>query len=76
MSVDFELNWSSYKEIVAGSKDKSLELFATRKVGARLNIDLNQHTSMSQAPMSPVGNDQYEEKEIEGVDYFKSYYLD
>ncbi|KAM0853858.1 hypothetical protein ACQ4PT_050802 [Festuca glaucescens] len=45
MPVDSELNWSAYKEIVAGSQDKSLELFATRKFVARLNIDLNQHAS-------------------------------
>jgi hypothetical protein len=45
MPVDSELNWSAYKEIVEGSQDKSLELFATRKFVARLSIDLNRHAS-------------------------------
>ncbi|KAM0871104.1 hypothetical protein ACQ4PT_039603 [Festuca glaucescens] len=88
MPVDSELNLSAYKEIVAGSQDRSLEVFATRKFVARLSIDLNRHASpcahdepsqyhsadvydtrMSQPPMSPVRNDQYEEEETEGGDY-------
>jgi hypothetical protein len=32
MHVDSELNWTAYKEIVAASQDKSLELFATKLV--------------------------------------------
>jgi hypothetical protein len=45
MLVDSELNWSAYKEIVAGSQDKSLGVFVTRKFVARLSIDLNRHAS-------------------------------
>jgi hypothetical protein len=43
MSVDYELNWSAYKETVAGSQDKYLELFSTSTVGALFGIDLNRH---------------------------------
>ena len=68
MPINSELNWSAYKEMVAESEDKSLEIFAIRKVAARLHIDLNRHasmspargephvydTTMSQPPLSPV----------------------
>ena len=37
MRVNSELCWSAYKEVVAESQDKSLELFATRKVALDLN---------------------------------------
>ena len=53
MPVNSELNWSAYKEMVAESEDRSLELFATRKIGPRLNIDLNWHAF----PISPVRNE-------------------
>ena len=37
MNVDSELCWSAYKEVVAKSQDKAIELFATRKVALDLN---------------------------------------
>ena len=41
MTLDSESHWQAYMEVVFASQDKSLELFATKKVGARLHIDLN-----------------------------------
>ena len=55
MPVNSELNWSAYKEMVAESEDRSLELFSTRKIGPRLNIDLNRRAF----PISPV-RDEYD----------------
>uniref|UniRef100_A0ACD5VUB9 Uncharacterized protein n=1 Tax=Avena sativa TaxID=4498 RepID=A0ACD5VUB9_AVESA len=51
--INSELNWSAYKKMVVESEDKSLEIFATRKIGARLHIDLNRHASMSSAQGEP-----------------------
>jgi hypothetical protein len=62
MPVDSELNWTAYKEIVAASQDKSLELFATRKVGAHLTIDLNR-------PSSPhVGDEPIKDRTVDEYD--------
>ncbi|KAK1669244.1 hypothetical protein QYE76_057403 [Lolium multiflorum] len=47
MRINSEQRWSIYKETVAGSQDKALELFATKTVEARIELDLNR-------PSSPV----------------------
>ncbi|KAK1680243.1 hypothetical protein QYE76_041091 [Lolium multiflorum] len=47
MRINSEQRWSVYKEMVAGSQDKALELFATKTVDARIELDLNR-------PSSPV----------------------
>ncbi|KAK1632655.1 hypothetical protein QYE76_006970 [Lolium multiflorum] len=47
MRINSEQRWSIYKETVAGSQDKALELFATKTVDARIELDLNR-------PSSPV----------------------
>ncbi|KAK1616983.1 hypothetical protein QYE76_022500 [Lolium multiflorum] len=47
MRINSEQRWSVYKETVAGSQDKALELFATKTVDARIELDLNR-------PSSPV----------------------
>jgi hypothetical protein len=41
MRINSEQRWSIYKETVAGSQDKALELFATKTVDARIELDLN-----------------------------------
>lgn len=48
MRINSEQRWIAYKEIVAESQDKALELFATKKVDASVNLDLNR------PPLSPV----------------------
>ena len=53
MRVNSELCWSAYKEVVAESQDKSLELFATSKVA----LDLNHSSPVQSEPhvaSSPV----------------------
>ncbi|KAK1696804.1 hypothetical protein QYE76_013501 [Lolium multiflorum] len=47
MRINSEQRWSVYKETVAGSQDKALELFATKTVDACIELDLNR-------PSSPV----------------------
>ena len=39
MRVNSEQRWVAYKETVAKSLDKALELFATKKVDSRLHLD-------------------------------------
>ena len=41
MRVNSEQRWVAYKETVAESLDKVLELFASKKVESTLNLDLN-----------------------------------
>ena len=53
MPLKCENHWQAYKEIVLASQDKSLELFAVKRVGARVHIDLNRQPSTSDAS-SPV----------------------
>ena len=48
MPIDSKNHWEAYKAVVLASQDKSLELFATRKVGARRHIDLNLEASASE----------------------------
>ena len=56
MRINSEQRWIAYKETVAESQDKALELFATKKVDDNLQLDLNQRNSpidaRSPAPMS------------------------
>ncbi|KAK1610806.1 hypothetical protein QYE76_034479 [Lolium multiflorum] len=47
MRINSEQRWSIYKETVAESQDKALELFATKTVEACIELDLNR-------PSSPV----------------------
>ena len=57
MPLDFEKRWQAYKEVVLDSQDKSLELFATKKVGDQVHIHLNQQASTSDAN-TPVRHDE------------------
>ncbi|KAK1678632.1 hypothetical protein QYE76_039480 [Lolium multiflorum] len=53
MRINSEQRWSVYKETVAGSQDKALELFATKTVDARIELDLNRpFRERSLPPMS------------------------
>jgi len=61
MPVDSESRWEAYKAVVLDSQDKSFELFATKKVGARVHIDLNLEACASQGS-SPV---QHEEARVD-----------
>ena len=45
MRVNSEQRWVAYKETVAESLDKALELFATKKVDSSLHLDLNWNPS-------------------------------
>ena len=45
MPIISELHWGIYKGKVAASEDMSLELFATKGQGSRLDIDLNRQVS-------------------------------
>lgn len=45
MPITSDLHWEVYKEKVAQSEDKSLELFATKIQPPRFTIDLNRHVS-------------------------------
>ncbi|KAK1683917.1 hypothetical protein QYE76_044765 [Lolium multiflorum] len=53
MRINSEQRWSVYKETVAGSQDKALELFATKTVDARIELDLNRRSSPVQARSPP-----------------------
>ena len=57
MPLDNENRWQAYKEVVLNSQDKSLELFARRKVRDRGHIDLNQQASASDTSI-PVRHDE------------------
>ena len=45
MPLNSESCSSLYKEMVSGSQDKALELFATKKVDSRVHTDLNRCAS-------------------------------
>ncbi|KAK1662188.1 hypothetical protein QYE76_050347 [Lolium multiflorum] len=53
MRINSEQRWSVYKETVAESQDKALELFATKTVDARIELDLNRRSSPVQARSPP-----------------------
>ncbi|KAK1600927.1 hypothetical protein QYE76_008054 [Lolium multiflorum] len=53
MRINSEQRWSVYKETVAGSQDKALELFATKTVDARIELDLNRPSSPVQERSPP-----------------------
>ena len=57
MRIFSEARWLAYKEVVAESLDKALELFATKKVGSSLSLDLNRMASPLRT-MSPPPVDQ------------------
>ena len=59
MRVNSEQRWLAYKETVAESLDKALELFATKKVDANLHLDLNRVASPI-VDSSPPGMNQDE----------------
>jgi hypothetical protein len=56
MPLVSKFHWQAYKESVLASQDKSFELFATKKVGAWLHIDLNRRASSCDVS-SPVRDD-------------------
>ena len=45
MRINSEQRWVAYKETMAESQDKALELFATKKVDATSHVDLNRRSS-------------------------------
>jgi hypothetical protein len=53
MRINFEQRWGAYKEVVAESLDKALELFATKRIGGTLHLDLNRSASRVDARNSP-----------------------
>ncbi|KAK1647278.1 hypothetical protein QYE76_065083 [Lolium multiflorum] len=53
MRINSEQRWSVYKETVAESQDKALELFATKTVDARIELDLNRPSSPVQERSPP-----------------------
>ena len=54
MPIDSENRWEAYKAVVLDSQDKSLELFATRKVDPRRHLDLNVVASERPSPSERV----------------------
>ena len=56
LRINSELRWVAYKETVAESLDKSIELFATKKVDARVNLDLNRGASSFDGRSPPLMN--------------------
>jgi hypothetical protein len=59
MCINSEERWGAYKEVVAKSLDKALELLTTKKVDANLHLDLNRSASRFDA-RSPPSNHQEE----------------
>jgi hypothetical protein len=57
MHVNSEQPWVTYKETVAESLDKALELFALKKVESSLHLDLNRNTSPLAASSPPPMNE-------------------
>lgn len=53
MRVNSEQRWVTYKETVAESLDKALELFALKKVESSLHLDLNRNASPLVASSPP-----------------------
>jgi hypothetical protein len=53
MRINSEQRWGAYNEVVAESLDKSLELFATKKVDGTLHLDLNRSASRVDARNPP-----------------------
>jgi hypothetical protein len=56
MRVNSEQHRVAYKETVAESLDKALELFATKKVESSLHLDLNRNPSLLVASTPPPMN--------------------
>jgi hypothetical protein len=53
MRINSEQSWVAYKEVVADSLDKALELFSTKNVDNTLNLD-NEPVCL---PFEPRGNE-------------------
>ncbi|KAK1662919.1 hypothetical protein QYE76_051078 [Lolium multiflorum] len=53
MRINSEQRWTIYKETVAESRDKALELFATKTVDANLQLDLKWRSSPIDARSPP-----------------------
>jgi hypothetical protein len=53
MCINSEQRWGAYKEVVAKSLDKALELFAIKKVDGTLHLDLNWSASRVDARNPP-----------------------
>ena len=51
--INSEQRWSVYKETVAESQDKALELFAMKTVDAHIELDLNRRSSPVEARSPP-----------------------
>jgi hypothetical protein len=45
MNLNSDERWSTYKEVLAESQDKALELFSIKKVSSRTHLDLNRSAS-------------------------------
>ena len=56
LRINSELHWVVYKETVAESLDKSIELFATKKVDACVKLDLNRCASPIDGSSQPLMN--------------------
>ena len=56
LRINSELRWVAYKETVAESLDKSIELFATKKVDAHMELDLNQCDTIFNGRSPPIMN--------------------
>jgi hypothetical protein len=56
MRINSEQRWVAYKETVAESQDKALELFATKKLDGSLHLDLNRVASPLIARSPPPMN--------------------
>ena len=62
MRVNSEQCWVAYKETVAESLDKALELFSSKKVESTLNLDLNRNPSpLVASTPPPINQDQMSE---------------
>ncbi|KAK1650572.1 hypothetical protein QYE76_068377 [Lolium multiflorum] len=60
MRINSEQRWVAYKEVVAESLDKALELFATKKVDTALHLDLNRLAS----PLNGTSHQPLNQEEI------------
>ncbi|KAK1605283.1 hypothetical protein QYE76_028956 [Lolium multiflorum] len=60
MGINSEQRWVAYKEVVAESLDKALELFATKKVDTALHLDLNRLAS----PLNGTSHQPLNQEEI------------
>ncbi|KAK1692892.1 hypothetical protein QYE76_009589 [Lolium multiflorum] len=64
MRINSEQRWSVYKETMAESQDKALDLFATKTVDAHIELDLNRRSSPVEAKSPPPMS----QEELDGKD--------